>query len=356
MKFELPRMKQRAGSQSSVLLFRSLASMLPAGVPVSKALSVIARDNPDPVMARTVRTLVARLDHGAPLSLAMAEHADVFNGFQVGLVKVGESTGKLDEILGWLASYEEKARNLQLRYRAALTYPLFVSTLAVVLMIVSPPVVFRMLLPFLAEHPENIPLITRFYLVLCHLLVHPLFWLVAAVLATVVVQLGRRAWARPESRYQLSCRLLKAGPLGRFLHTYGLARFSRALSIQLGAGVSPLQALPLAAQVSGDPVLIERMPMATRAMVDGRSLGVALKLTDYFPRSFLSYLAAAEECASFARDFERLADLYDADLECCARAFAGVLEPLVMMALGFSAALMIFAVTLPMLQLVQQFS
>lgn len=328
--------------------------MLPAGVPVHRALAVVGRDNPDPRMTRAAASMQQRLEQGAPFSLAMSEHSRLFNSFQVGLVKVGEDTGKLDEVLNWLAGYEEKTRQLEMKFRSALTYPLLVSGLALFFMIASPPLVFRLLTPLLADHPGEVPLLTRAYLALCTAICHPLSWLVGLALGMGVWRLGNKAWADPETRYRWSALFLKAGPLGRFLHTYSLSRFARSLGIQLEAGCSMLRALPLAAQVSGNPVLIHDIPVALRALAHGMTLQRSLQTTGYFPSSFLAYLSAAEECGGFARDFQQMADFYDSDLENIAKSFASVLEPLVMMALGVSAALMIFAVTLPMLQIVQR--
>ncbi|MBS2039743.1 type II secretion system F family protein [bacterium] len=349
-------MSKSAGREAVAVFFRSLATMLPAGVPLARAVELAGAGSPDPVLAAACRRLHDRLHQGQRLSASMAEHARVFSAFQIGLIKVGESSGRLVEVLEALAEYEEKARKLVLKFRSAMTYPLFVSLTALLLMVVSPPIVFRMLMPFLESQPDKIPFITRLYLGFCHLICSPICWLIAAGLATAAFRLFRTVWAQPRKRYQLWHGLLnRTGPSGRLLRTYGLARFARSFAILAEVGISPLHSLPLAAEVSGDPVLLADIPLACKALVDGRSLYDGLRLTGYFPKAFLTYLGASEECATVSKDFARLADVYDSELEHAAAAFASLLEPVIMMALGFSAGFMIFAVTLPMLNLMQEF-
>lgn len=349
-------MSKPAGREAVAVLFRSLATMLPAGVPLARAVELAGASSPDPVLSAACAQLLDRLHQGQSLSASLHQHPRVFSSFQVGLVKVGESTGRLVDVLESLAEYEEKARNLVLKFRAAMTYPLFVSLTALLLMIVSPPIVFRMLMPFLESQPDKIPLITKVYLVFCHLVCNPLTWLSALCLVWFARRAFLQAWANRKKRYEIwRGLLLKTGPAGRLLRTYGLARFARAYAILAEVGISPLQALPLAAEVSGDPVLQSDIGIASKALVDGRSLHDGLRLTGYFPKSFLTYLGASEECATISKDFARLAEVYDSELEHAAASFASLLEPLIMMALGFSAGFMIFAVTMPMLNLMQEF-
>jgi type II secretory pathway component PulF len=349
-------MNKGVSREAVAVLLRALATMLPAGVPLARSVELAGSTSPDPQLKACCTRLRDRLFAGQRLSAAMAEHPKVFSSFQVGLIKVGESSGQLVLVLEALAEYEEKTRNLVLKFRSAMTYPLFVSGLALLLMIVSPPIVFRMLMPFLESRPDKIPLITKVYLGFCHLVCNPLSWLVGMGLAWAALSLGRKAWADGEKRYRIWSFLLgRSGPAGRLLRTYGLARFARAYSILADVGISPLQSLPLAAEVSGDPVLIRDIKYAPKALIDGRSLYDGLRLTGYFPNSFLTYLGASEECATISKDFARLAEVYDSELEHAAAAFASLLEPVVMMALGFSAGFMIFAVTMPMLSLMQEF-
>lgn len=349
-------MSKSVRREAVAVWLRSLATMLASGIPLVRAVELAGKSSPDRVLAVACTQVGERLHQGNRFSASLAEHPGLFSTFQVGLVKVGESSGTLTEVLEQLADYEERSRCLVLKFRSAMVYPLFVSLMAIFLMLVSPPIVFRMMLPFLESQTDKIPLITRFYLAFCHLLVNPLSWACLALCAWFALALAKRIWSDPRKRYQVWSRLLnRTGPAGRLLRTYALARFARAYAVQAEVGISPLQALPLSAEVSADPVLIQDMALAPRALADGRSLVGSLRLTGYFPSAFLTFLAASEECATVSRDFGRLADLYDRELEHSATAFAALLEPVVMMILGFAAGFMIFAITAPMLNLMQGF-
>lgn len=344
----------RPSSGAVALLLRSLATTVAAGVPINRALDMLGRGSSDMLIQQTCAQLKRRVEGGHRLSRAMAEHPQVFSRFQAGLVKVGENTGRLDSILAQLAHYEEKSRDLVLQFRSAMIYPLFISAVALLLMVLSPPLVFRFLLPILESNPGHIPLVTRIYLVFCHAVLSPWCWLLGGVAFYFGRKAWRRSWAQESQRYRLWSWLLnKTGAAGRLLRTFALARFARAFAVQAQVGTHPIQALLLAAEVTGDPVLMGDIHRAPAALRHGKTLCQSLRLTGYFPKGFLAYLAASEESGSLADDFQRLADVYDSELESAAKTFAALLEPLVMMGLGFSAGFLIFAVTMPMLQLMQ---
>ena len=345
----------KPSSGAVALLLRSLATTVAAGVPINRALEMVGKGSREQIIGETCAQMKRRVLGGNRLSRAMAEHPKVFSRFQVGLVRVGENTGRLDEILGQLAHYEEKSRDLVLKFRSAMVYPLFISLVALLLMVFSPPLVLRFLLPILESNPNAVPLITKIYLAFCHFILNPGSWLLLGLLSYQARKQWRRAWAQPTKRYRIWRFFLnRTGAAGRFLRTFALARFARAFAVQAQVGTPPIQALLLAAEVTGDPVLIEDMAKAPMALRNGKTLLQSIRLTEYFPNSFLAYLSASEESGTFGDDFARLADVYDAELESSAQTFAALLEPLVMMGLGFSAGFLIFAVTMPMLQLMQE--
>lgn len=337
------------------LLLRSLATTVAAGVPINRALDMVGKGSREPVIQQTCQQMKRRVLGGNRLSRAMAEHPKVFSRFQVGLVRVGENTGRLDEILSQLALYEERTRDLVLRFRSAMIYPLFISALALILMVLSPPLIFRFLLPILESNPDHIPAVTKVYLVFCRVVLNPLFWLVLGGLIHQSLRVFRKAWAQPQKRYKMWKALLeRTAAAGRLLRTFALARFARAFAVQAQVGTNPIQALLLAAEVSGDPVLVQDIGLAPAALRNGKTLLQSLRATGYFPKPFLAYLGASEESGTLAEDFARLADVYDWELASSAQTFAALLEPLVMMGLGFSAGFLIFAVTMPMLQMIQE--
>lgn len=344
--------QKRAGREAVAVMLRSLATGLAAGIPVYRSLDMIAKGTPDRQVELACQQLQNHLLQGRRFSLAMRQLPHVFTPFQVGLVRVGENSGQLDEVLAELASYEEKARRLSLKFRSALTYPLLVSAFALALMLLSPPLVFRLLAPFL-EGQQEIPLVTKIYLAYCKVLCNPLCWLLGAGLTVSLSRRLRKCWADTRLRANFWARLLKTPALGNLLRNFAMARFARAFGLQAAVGIGPLQALALAAEVSGDPVLQRDIEGAQKALVSGKTLVRSLQSTKYFSKSFLGILSAAEECGTIAEDFKRLADFYEMELDTATDAFASVLEPIVMMALGLMAGFMIFAVTMPMLKMVQ---
>ncbi len=339
----------RLSGRAMVILMRSLATLMGAGIPVGRALSVLAKQSEEKAAAEACLITRSIVDAGMPLSQALARSSPSFTSFQLRLIKVGEATGQLVQVLQQLADYEESQRAMRMKLLSVLTYPLLLFGICLVMMMVGAPILLKGQLDLLAQLGTQPPMITRMVFALTDIRV---------ILVMVAIPLlggpFLLAYLRtPAGRLLLYRLLMRVPKIGHLIRLMGAAHFGDALAVQIKVGLGLLDALPNAAAASGNPVLEQAIPRTIEAAKDGRSLQQSLALTEFFPRGFLLVLRAGEESGSIPETLQWLSRMYQLELESALEIAAAALEPLLMMLMGVAAAIVALATLLPMVEVVQ---
>ncbi len=332
--------------RSQVILLRSLAVMLGAGLPLARALHVLEGQPDGGAVAQRMRVEVER---GQELSAAMQFASPSFVPFQLKLIRVGERTGGLVEVLRQLADHEERRRALNLRLRSALTYPAALLVMCLTLLILGPPFLLKGQLRMLELVGGELPLITRVLYALSD-------WRVLLLLGLMAVAGGVVAnlWLRSERGYARFDRLMLAIPkLGDLWRLVAVTRFSQALALQLRVGLSVLEAVPQAGAATGSPALIADLTRSTTALREGSDVTDALAASDFFPRAFLACLRAGEESGKLPDCLQWLSRLNQLELEAALEMALAALEPIIMLIMGLATAFVALATLLPMVKVVQ---
>lgn len=336
----------RLSNRSLVVLLRSLPVLLSAGVPLTRALTVLG-DEPSAVAV--CRRMLTEVEQGKPLSVAMQKSSPSFTNLQLKLIKVGEATGSLVEVLARLADHEERARALALRLRSALTYPAVLFVLCMALIVAAPPFLLKGQLKMLDQIGGELPWLTKALFTLSDGRV----LLALGAGAAFFSVLSWRYLQTEKGRYQLDRIMLEMPRVGRLWRLVAVAQFSQALALQLRVGLSILEAVPQAGAAANSPVLHERLQASVNALREGAGLDQSLAAADFFPTAFLSTVTAGEESGHVAGTLEWLAKLYQLELEATMEMAAAALEPLMMLAMGLMAGVVALATLLPLVKLVQ---
>lgn len=331
------------------IFFRSLCLMLRCGVPLHQALTCLGKGGSDPLVASASTWVAHQIECGSSLSRAMASCPNVFGHFPCKMIQVAEKTGKLDDVLLALALYEEKTSRLVLRLKVALHYPMVLCAGGLLLLLLTPPLLFRNLLPLLRNGSLELPWLTRAFMGLSELLSNPLVVIPLLLLVGWAIRRALRLLSSPRWRQ----RLLRLPYLGPLLKTVAVSRFARALAMELEVGLDPLLALAMAAECTQDPWLQDRIGVCQAALRQGAGLALSLERIGYFPRAFVLVIRTAEETGDVPDMCRRLAELYDDNLEMCAQTFAALLEPLMLVVMGGAAGLMVMAMMGPLLRVVE---
>jgi type IV pilus assembly protein PilC len=333
------------------ILVRQLATLLRAGVAIVDALNVLSQQAENKVLARALADISARIQSGSQLSQAAAEHPDVFPPVFVNMVRAGEVSGQLEDILDRLASFHEKEHYTREKVKSALTYPAIVGVLAVAVTVFLLVRVIPTFVSLFAQFHTQLPLPTRIVIGVSNTLVHQWFiWLGLLIAVIVGYQLAVR---RPEGRYWRDWVLLRVPVFGELNRKSVIARMSRTLGTLFASGVPILQGLRLTADVVNNAVVAEVLRRCSDSLTEGQSLSEPFARNPVFPPLVSHMLRVGEETGQLDHMLAKIADFYEAETEAMADRLKALLEPMMVLFLSVIVGVIVTSVILPMFSLYQ---
>lgn len=340
-------------SRERALLFRSLEVLFAAGISLPRSLRIMNEQVQGKALKRALEKIEERVLTGVSFSQAVKEFPFLFSDHCRRTLEVAEAAGALPQVLHRLSDYEEKAYQTELLFRQALIYPLWILFVSVVFVVWVPPYLFGELFTMLENSGVELPLLTRFTLFVSKMVSSPIFYLACLVAIFLISRWFAGIRQSPQSRYRLFSLLHANKFLSHQLTALATCRFSRCLEMMSDVGVPITQALKLAGNAAGDPVLKRRMPAAIDVMLNGASLEEALDQTEFFSRPFLSTVKLGQEAGSLSDVLSKIVVLYESELEYRARNITATLEPLAMLGMGVTVGIFIIATMQPLMQLIQ---
>jgi type IV pilus assembly protein PilC len=338
----------RVSAKEMTLLLGSFATMLEAGVPLYRALHHLGQNHSDPQAGMLCQALVQDIGNGKPLSKAAARHPKAFSTMQIGLMRVGETAGCLDEVLKRLVGFEEKARANELKIRSALTYPAVLLVVCLLGIALAPPLLLEPHFALIRDLKVEVPWPTAVLMSFSAWMRSPWPYLVLLALGTAIVRYVVPFLRRRDVQLSLTRRALQTPKLRDLVRGVLTTRFARALAMQLEAGVPIQQALHLAGRVTGNPLLEEVSDHLVRAMLNGRSLSQSLRSSQFFSSMFISVVAVGEETGDVSKLVDWLADLGETQVDHALETVAAMIEPFVMAGIGILVGAMVLATLLPL--------
>jgi general secretion pathway protein F len=333
------------------LLTRQLASLLEASLPLEQTLSALQDQAERPYVRDLIASIRAEVVGGSSLSDALAKHPRDFNDIYRALVGSGEQIGQLARVLSRLADYIERRNALVQKVRLAFTYPAIVTIVAFLIVIFLLTYVVPQIVSVFANTKQELPLLTVAMLAISDF-VRSWGWLVALLLAAAFYAWSR-ALKNPGIRMRWHTWLLNAPMYGRFERSLNTARFASTLAITTGSGVPILRALQTSQDTLGNVAMRFQVEEATAAVREGVGLARALSAYPYFPPMLIHMIRAGETTGELPAMLERAANAQEADLERRALTIAGLLEPMLILAMGVVVLLIVLAVLMPIIEINQ---
>ncbi len=340
------RLTAPAISDIDVMLFsRQMYALLKAGVPILRALAGLQQSANNRSLAEMIGDLRASLDAGRELSAAMRNHPRVFSPFYISVIRIGETTGELDQSFNRMFGYMEFEKDIRDRIKAAVRYPLIV----LVVISVAVAIVNFAVIPAFAKifeaHKVPLPLLTRLLIGMSNFFID--YWpLMLAGIAVAIVgaqmylatELGRFWWDRVKLRLPL------AGPI---ILRATLARFARSMSLAVRAGVPIVQSMSVVADV----VANSYMALRIRSMRDGIERGETVLRTatasGIFTPVVLEMVSVGEETGELDDLMTEVADMYEREVDYEIKNLAANIEPILTVALGVMVLILALGVFLP---------
>jgi MSHA biogenesis protein MshG len=327
------------------LFSRQLHTLLRAGVPALRALRSLRESCVNPAFASVLADVNDSLGQGRELSVSLARHPKIFDSFYLAMVRVGEATGRLDEVLDRLAVHLDFERRSHEKVKAALRYPLFV----IVALLVAVGVINLFVIPAFAKvyagMHADLPLMTRLLIGMSEFTrAHVTQLLAGAGVAAFAV----RAWVRsPAGGYAWDRLKLRLPIVGKILRKASLARFARSFSLAMRSGLPILQILSVVSAVAANRFYADKITSMREGIERGESLLRTATLTGIFTPVVLQMLAIGEETAELDNLLHEIAVMYEQEVEYEISTLSQQIEPLLIVALGAMVLVLALGVFLP---------
>jgi len=345
--------RMRLNHRERAIFLRSLALLLNSGVNIIRSLEVLATQADSPALSHACETIAMHLNEGYNLHQAIAQHPGMFDAYQLKLIQVGCETGRLASVLDKQAEHEERRHATAMRVRSSLVQPAFVFVGTISLVVLMPLFLFRGLLQLVRDTGVELPWATKVVLFASDLVREPLFWVVVVVLGFLAGRAMQRNFGSRAARLALGERLLRVPGLGGSLRILAIYRFAGALELLVQAGAPLAPALTLAGEASGSLVLDERLRTSVARLLEGEELVESLEHADFFPEMFLQAVAAGQEYGDLAKGLQQTAGLLEQELEYRLQVVENMLEPIVMVCMGFIVGFTMIATMVPLLKVAE---
>lgn len=341
----------RLSTVELALFTRQLASLLEARLPLEQAFTALLEQAERPYMRDLIAAIRAEVMGGASLSDAMAQHPRDFADIYRALVASGEHIGQLSGVLSRLADFVERRNALVQKVRLAFTYPAIVTAVAFAIVIFLLTYVVPQIVSVFANTRQQLPLLTVAMLALSNFVRH-WGWLLALILAGA----GMGAhWALrdPVLKMRWHTWKLSAPIYGRFERSLNTSRFASTLAITISSGVPILRALQTSRDTLSNVALRAQVEAATASVREGLGLARALSDHPHFPPLLIHMIRAGEVTGELPAMLNRAAQMQEQDLERRALTIAGLLEPVLILAMGVVVLLIVLAVLMPIIEINQ---
>jgi general secretion pathway protein F len=339
-------------SQVELALFtRQLASLLEAGLPLEQAFTALLEQAEKPYLRDLIASIRAEVIGGIAFSDALSHHPRDFDPIFRGLVSSGEQIGQLARVLSRLADYIERRNALVQKVRLAFTYPAIVTVVAFAIVIFLLTYVVPQIVSVFANTKQKLPLLTVMMLGVSNFMRD---YGIVLGLALIAAWFGwRRALQNPALKRRWHTWLLTAPVYGKFERSLNTARFASTLAITTGSGVPILRALDTSRETLSNVAMRELVEQATASVREGVSLARALSVQKHFPPMLVHMIRAGEITGELPAMLERAANSQQADLERRTLTIAGLLEPVLILAMGLVVLLIVLAVLMPIIEINQ---
>jgi MSHA biogenesis protein MshG len=337
--------RKRVSSLDVQLFSRQIYTLLKSGVPIMRGLAGLQESATNPSFGRVIQDLRESLDAGRELSAAMRRHPACFSTFYLAMVRVGEMTGRLEEVFLRLFDHMEFDRDMRQRVKSALRYPAFV----LVAMILAMAVVNIFVIPqfesvFKSFHAE-LPLMTRILVATSRFTVE--WWPVcaAAIVGAIVAFVswtrssgGRLAWDRIKLRIPIA---------GKIIHKGTMARFARSFALSIRSGVPIVQALTVVSQTSDNAYLASRIEQMRDGVERGESILRTATNAQVFTPIVLQMIAVGEESGSIDDLMDEIAMMYEREVDYELKTLSSQIEPILIVFLGVMVLILALGIFLP---------
>jgi len=351
-RFSLSFLK-RVSMKDIVIFSRQFSIMISAGVPMVQSLRILVNQTENKKFKKVIGEIGDEVEGGASLSDSLSKRPKIFSNFFVSVVKSGERSGKLDDVLDYLADEISKDYDMGAKIKGAMIYPTVVIVGMVIIGIVMMVFVLPKMMDILTETGTTLPLATRILIGISNFIIH-YWWIVVTIVVGIIM--GIRAILRtPAGRYTWDSLTLHLPVFGKLFQKILLVRFCRSMNTLLLGGVSIENSLAIAGDVVSNKVYQRLVQQTIKEVEDGNSISTIFLDSPLVPQMVSHMMQVGEGTGKLDVVFTKISEFYNREIDNALANIMSLMEPLIMIILGIGVGVMVAAVIMPMYTMVGNF-
>ena len=345
----LERLTERITDKDVVMASKQLSTLIGGGIQALRSFRLMASESSSKALGKRFTIIADDVQSGIPIYKALARHPDVFNNFYISMVHAGEESGKLREVLEYLANYLERNYELIQKTKKALTYPVFVIFTFIVVMLVMSIFVLPKLAELLTQQGQTLPTYTQFIVDFSHFLLS-YWWMI--VPAIVLLGYYFVTYIKtPNGAAYFDNFKLRIPAINQLYKKLYLSRMADNIETMLASGVPIVQSLQITSEVVDNYVfrkMIERIESKVR---QGKLLSVAFSEEPLIPTVMVQMTRIGEETGELGYMLKNLSQFYKRELEQTIESTLALLEPVMIVVMGLGVGVLVSSVLMPMYNL-----
>jgi general secretion pathway protein F len=339
----------RITPQDVAVLTRQLATLVKAGIPLSESLGALVEQSGSDKMRATLGAVRAKVNEGTSLADALGEHPKAFPDLYVNMVRAGEASGNLDQILARLADFMDGQVKLRSKIQGAMMYPLIMTVVAMLITGLLMVVVVPKITEIFRDMGRALPWNTQF-LIWVSGITGDYWWLIIIVIVGGII--GFRRWKRsPRGKPVWDRFVLRLWIVGPLVRMVAIGRFARILGTLLQGGVPLLKAMEIVEHLLGNAVLVKVVQDARVAIREGESIAAPLAKSGHFPPMVTRMVAVGERSGQLEGMLENVAISYENEVEVKINRLTSLMEPILILMMGGIVGFIVFSILMPILEM-----
>ncbi len=348
----LDKFLNRVGFTDLVLVTRQLATMISSGLVLSDSIDILEEQQSNKTLKRALGEISSDVKGGLTLAQALGKYPDIFPHLYINLVRAGEVSGKLDQVLQQMAEGLEKEREFKAKVKGAMIYPAVVLGMMVVVIVIMMVFVIPKLINLYQQSTIELPLPTKILIASSHLFIN--FWWAGIILLVSAGVLLNRWNKTPEGSQFIAGLILKLPIVGQIVTNVTLTNFNRTFGLLTAAGIPLLESIGIVADLIGNPIFEKKLKEAYGGVEKGLPLSTLLT-SEVFPRIVGQMVKVGEETGKVDEIFFKLADYFESESDHLIKNLTVAIEPIVLIILGIGVAFLVISIILPIYQLTTSF-
>jgi len=330
---------------------RQMATMLKAGVPLVQAFDIVGQGHSNQNMTTLIMAVKAEVEAGGTFASALAKHPLYFDDLFVSLVDAGEASGALEDLLDKVATYKEKTEALKSKIKKALTYPIAVLVVAIIVTAILLIFVVPTFAGMFAGFGADLPAFTQMVVNLSDFVI-AWGWLILIAVVGATIGFSQTQKRSRKFRDKLDAISLKIPAFGALLFNSAIARFSRTLATMFAAGVPLVEAMVSVASAAGNNVYTKEIMRVRDDIASGTTLQASLSQNrTLFPNMLIQMVGIGEESGALDEMLAKVADYYEAEVDDAVDNLTALMEPLIMSFLAVVIGGLVIAMYLPVFKM-----